>query len=131
MSEEECGSDEAEIKKKKGPPLGNQNARVHGFYSTRLDESQKQELEEATGVNGIDAEIALLRVKIKALIERDPENSRLILQAINTLAKMVKIKNNLGKEDKNGILDAVGNVLKDIAFPLGFNKNNITIGFKK
>ena len=116
---------------KRGAPLGNQNARVHGFYSTKLDEAQQQELEEATGVEGIDAEIALLRVKIKALVERDPENTRLILQAINTLAKMVKTKYNISKEDKNGILDAVGNVLKDIAFPLGFNKNNITIGFKK
>ena len=119
MSEQENGPEKAEIVRKKGAPLGNQNARVHGFYSTKLDESQKQELEEATGVNGIDAEIALMRVKIKSLIERDPENTRLILQAINTLAKMVKIKNNISKEDTNSIWDAVGNVLKDIIMPMG------------
>ena len=116
---------------KRGAPEGNQNARTHGFYSSKLDESQKQEIEEAAGIDGIDAEIALLRVKLKAVIERDPENTRLILQALTALAKMLRTKYNISKEDESTLLGAVGNVIKDIAFPLGFNKNNITIGFKK
>ncbi|OGO22004.1 MAG: hypothetical protein A2Z28_03755 [Chloroflexi bacterium RBG_16_51_9] len=131
MVQEQNGLGEEELKKKRGAPLGNQNARTHGFYSTKLDESQQLELEQATGVEGIDAEIALLRVKIKSLIERDPDNTRLILQAVNTLAKMLRTKYNIGKEDKQGWMEAIGNVLKDIAFPLGFNKNQVTIGFKK
>ncbi len=115
---------------KRGAPKGNQNARVHGFYSKVLTEQEKLDYRRAT-FEGIDDEIALLRVKIKSLVEHDPENFKLIMQAINTLTKMVRIKYSIAKEDKNGILDAVGNVLKDIALPLGFNKNHVTIGFKK
>ena len=73
-------------KKKMGAPKGNQNARKHGFYAKVLDEAEQFDLELATGVEGIDDEIALLRVKIKSLLEHDPENIKLMMQATNTLA---------------------------------------------
>ena len=62
------------MKRKRGAPKGNQNARKHGFYSKVLDEAERLDFELATGVEGIDEEIALIRVKIKSLLERDPEN---------------------------------------------------------
>ncbi len=37
----------------------------------------------------------------------------------NTLAKLLVTKYNLRKEDKHGIMEAIGNVLRDIALPLG------------
>jgi|GEM_PF-6518470 len=52
-------------KKKRGAPEGNQYARKHGFYSHVLSESEQADYELATRVEGIDEEIALLRVKIK------------------------------------------------------------------
>lgn len=110
---------EDEEKKKRGAPKGNQNARKHGFYSRVLDEKERADFEMATCVEGIDGEIALLRVKIKSLVERDPENMRLIMQAINTLERLVRTKYSIGKEDKKGLRGAVANVLKDIALPLG------------
>ena len=108
-----------EIKKKRGAPEGNQYARKHGFYSHVLNEDEQADFELATRVEGIDEEIALLRVKIKSLVERDPENIRLIMQSINTLAKLIVTKYNLRQDDKQGLKEAVGNVLKDIALPLG------------
>ncbi len=105
--------------RKRGAPRGNQNARKHGFYSRILDEAERLDFEQATSVEGIDEEIALLRVKIKSLVERDPENIKLIMQAINTLARLIKTKYNLGKEDRQGLKEAIGNVLRDIALPLG------------
>ena len=104
---------------KRGAPKGNQNARKHGFYSKILDKAEQLDFEQATGVEGIDDEIAVLRVKIKSLLERDPENIKLIMQATNTLARLVRIKYNIGKEDKKGLKEAISNVLKDIALPLG------------
>ncbi len=109
----------AEAKKKKGAPKGNQNARKHGFYSRVLDEAEQFDFEIATGVHGIDDEIALLRVKIKSLLARDPENIKLIMQATNTLARLVKTRYNISKEDKKGLKEAIANVLRDIALPLG------------
>ena len=107
------------MKGKRGAPKGNQNARKHGFYSRVLDEAGRLDFEMATGVEGIDGEIALLRVKIKSLLERDPENIKLIMQATNTLARLVRTRYNISKEDKKGLKEAIGNVLRDVALPLG------------
>ncbi len=109
----------AEAKRRRGAPRGNQNARKHGFYSKVLNEAERLDFELATGVEGIDDEIALLRVKIKSILEHDPENIKLIMEATNALAKLVKTKYNISKEDKKGLKEAIGNVLKDIALPLG------------
>ncbi len=105
--------------RKRGPPKGNQNARKHGFYSRVLDEAEQLDFELATGVEGIDDEIALLRVKIKSLLENDPENVKLIMQATNPLARMVRTRYSISKEDKKGLKEAIANVLRDIALPLG------------
>ncbi len=109
----------AQAKKRRGAPKGNQNARKHGFYSRVLDEAEQLDFELATGVEGIDDEIALLRVKIKSILTRDPENIKLIMQATNTLARLVRTRYNIGKEDRKGLKEAIGNVLRDIALPLG------------
>ena len=50
-----------EAERQRGAPKGNQNARKHGFYSKVLDEAEQLDFELATGVQGIDDEIALLR----------------------------------------------------------------------
>lgn len=105
--------------RKRGAPRGNQNARKHGFYSRVLDESEQLDFALATGVEGIDDEIALLRVKIKSLVAHDPDNITLIMQAINTLARVVSARYNLSKHDKQGLKEAIGNVLRDVALPLG------------
>jgi len=109
----------AKVDKKRGAPKGNQNARKHGFYSKVLDEAEQLDFELASGVEGIDDEIALLRVKIKSLIAHDPDNIKLIMQATNTLARLIKTRYNITKEQKKGLKEAIGNVLRDIALPLG------------
>jgi hypothetical protein len=63
----------------------------------------------------------LLRVKIKSLIAHDPDNITLIMQAINTLAKIVGTRYNLSRKDKKGLKEAIGNVLRDVALPLGIS----------
>ena len=107
------------IKKKKGPPKGNQNARTHGFYCKVLDEAEKIDFEIAAGVEGIDDEIAMLRVKIKSVLEKDPENINLIMQATNALAGLVKTNYQITREQRKGLREAIGNVLRDVALPLG------------
>ena len=111
----------AEAKRKRGAPKGNQNARKHGFYSKVLDEAEQLDFELATGVEGIDDEIALLRVKIKSILTNDRDNIKLIMQATNTLSRLVRTRYNISKEDKKGLKEAIGNVLRDVALPLGIS----------
>ena len=117
-----------EAKRKKGASKSNQKAKKPGLYSRALDEADQLDFELAVGVNGIDDEIALLRVKIKSILSHDPENIKLIMQATNTLARLVKTRYNISKEQKKGLKEAIGNVLKDVALPLGIG---IGTGIKK
>jgi hypothetical protein len=106
-------------KKKIGAPKGNQNARKHGFYSQVFDESEQLQLEEARSIDGIDEEIAILRVKLRNLIDKHPERFDLHLVAANTIARLVRTRYSITREQKKTLREAITKVLTDIAVPLG------------
>ena len=95
------------LKLKKGGQPGNQNARKHGFYSTVMDSTKKHRLKEAALVKGLDEEISLLRVKLQQVVENDPDNVRLILQAVITLARLLRTRNNLGLGKEESLAEAI------------------------
>lgn len=109
----------AERKIKKDAPRGNQNIRKQGFYVRVLDEAEQIDFELVSGVEGIDDEIALLRVKIKSILAHDPENIKLVMQVTNALSRLVKTRYNITKDQKKGLKEAIANVLRDVALPLG------------
>ncbi|MDO8715825.1 MAG: hypothetical protein Q7J73_03335 [Dehalococcoidales bacterium] len=115
----------AETNKNNSGQSEKRDTRKLGFYSKVLDEVEQADFEEAREVDGIDEEIALLRVKIKSMVEYDPQNIHLIMQAIDSIRKLVRTKFSIGKNDKKGLLDAVGHVLRDIALPAGVTIGNI------
>jgi hypothetical protein len=89
------------------------------FYSRAFDEAEALEFELAQGMEGIDDEIALLRLKIKSLLENDPENVKLIMDATNTLARLVMTRYKIRSEQKKALSNAISNVLGNLAIPLG------------
>lgn len=108
-------------KKKRGAQPGNINALKHGFYSRALDDAEKMDMELASGVEGIDDEIALLRVKIKSVLEKDPENIMLILQATNTLAGLVRTRYNITPKQDKDLKVGIGNVFREVGMTIGMN----------
>ncbi|MBI4285155.1 MAG: hypothetical protein HY670_04540 [Chloroflexi bacterium] len=94
-----------------------------GFYDRVLAEADQLDFELAAGVEGIDDEITLLRLKIKSILEHDPENIKHLTLATDALARLIKTRYNISKAQKKGLQEAIGNVLRDVAIPLG-----ITIG---
>ena len=105
--------------KKAGITRGNQSAR-QGFYSRVLDEAEKLDFELASGVEGIDDEIALLRVEIKkAIAGGDPSNLKLLVGATNALERLIRTRYQITREQRKGLKEAIGNVLRDVAVPLG------------
>jgi len=105
--------------RKKGAQKGNQNALKHGFYSRALSEAEKLDLEEASYVEGIDQEIAILRVKLRELIQDEPDRIDLHMEAANTIARMVKTRYQISKEQKKSLKEAIAKVLTEVAGPLG------------
>ena len=91
----------------------------HGFYSQALNEAERLELEEARGIDGIDEEIAILRVKLRELIVAKPERFDLHLRVVATIARLVTARYNITKEQKKSLKAAITRVLTEIAIPLG------------
>ena len=90
-----------------------------GFYKRVLDEAEKLDFEEAAEVDGIDDEIALLRVKIKSILEADPDNIRLIMAVTGMLTKLVKARYSMNKKQEKSLGEAIKNIIRDIGIPLG------------
>jgi uncharacterized protein YjcR len=113
---------------KRGAPKGNQNARKHGFYSRALTEAEQLEMEEAALVDGIDDEITLLRVRLRGLLEQQPDRIDLHLEAANTIARLIRTRYQISREQKKSLRDAIHKVLTDVAVPLGIG---IAIGARR
>ena len=101
--------------------IPNPNDRAPSFYRKVLDETENLDLAAATEVEGIDAEIAILRIKIKSLLEMDPDNLSLYMALTSLLGRLVRIRYDINKGQKDGFKTALGNVVREILVPLGIN----------
>jgi hypothetical protein len=98
---------------------GQRKSSPRGFYSQALDEAEKLELEEASHVEGIDEEVALLRVKLRELLAEQPERIDLHFEAANIIARLVRTRYQITKEQKKSLKEAIQKVLTEVAVPLG------------
>jgi hypothetical protein len=89
-----------------------------GLYAKVITEAEQMDFETAAGIDGIDDEITILRVKMKAILETDPGNIKLIFEAAKVLAKLVKSRYSMTKLEENSLEDSIGNVLKEYKIPL-------------
>jgi len=104
---------------KKGAQKGNVNARKHGFYSTVMSEAEKEQLEEASRVEGIDEEISLLRVRLREVMKNYPERIDVQMEVANTIARMLRTRQRINKEQKKSLKEAIARVMEEVAAPLG------------
>ncbi len=78
--------------KRRGAPLGNQNARKHGFYSSVLSPAQLRFLPRAKTIRGLNDEIGIARVRLAAFVSSAPDNVRVLSAAINSLLRLERTK---------------------------------------
>jgi len=89
------------------------------FYARVLDQAEALDFETAAETEGLDDEITLLRVKIKALLEKDPENLELLMAATGMLTKLIKARYSMNKKQEKNLGEAIKNIIRDIGVPLG------------
>jgi hypothetical protein len=119
---------EEKIKRKRGAPKGNRNSKKHGFYSKVFDEAERFDFNDAVGVDGIDEEIALLRLEIKKAISGgDERNLLLLVKAASALEKLIRTRYQITAAQRKGLKEAIENVIKDILVPLGINIGSAVI----
>ncbi len=114
--------------RKKGGQPGNRNALKHGFYSKTLNEVEKTDFEKAAGIEGIDEEIALLRLEIKKAISGgDEKNLLLLVKAAGALEKLIRTRYQITSAQRKGLKEAINTVFKDVLVPLGVNVGSAII----
>jgi len=120
-----------EEKRKRGAQPGNRNAKTHGFYSKKLDETEKAEHRLAVKVEGLDYEIALMRVKLQSLIVHDPANIKLITQAANTLTRLITAKHTISQNDGKSKQAALENIRNNVISSINIDVEAILKGLRK
>ena len=90
-----------------------------GFYGLALDEAERVGLEEAFNIEGLDDEIALLRVKLRAVLEAQPDRTDLHFEAANVIARLVKTRYQISREEKKSLEEGIQKVLTEIGLPIG------------
>ena len=78
-------------RRRRGAPIGNQNARTHGLYSSRVAEKDRDLLQNAVHLKGLQGEIALLRLKIRRLASHPDSPPDLLFRAIKVLLRTMEI----------------------------------------
>ena len=95
-----------------------------GFYAAALSEAERVLLPQARKMEGLDEEIALLRVRLKAALEEHPEDLPLLLKCLELLVKAVAAKYRLSKKAEDDLYQNVLGVLRGIGgalWPEGFD----------
>lgn len=100
-----------ETRRKRGGQKGNRNACKHGFYSGTLSPAERSELWNITNLEGVDRELAFIRVKLQSSLERDPGNRRVLREASRLLVKWYSEDCGLDSIERNHLKAVVEDLL--------------------
>jgi len=105
-------ANQTHFKRKRGGQKGNRNACKHGFYSGTLSPAETCQLWNITKLEGVDPEIAFIRVKLQSSLQHDPGNQRVIREASRLLVKWYSADCRLDRTDRNYLKTVVENLLE-------------------
>jgi len=115
-----------------GRRRGNGSQLVAGFYDEALSEAERAALPLARELQGLDEEIAVVRLRLRSALEQHPEDLKLMAKGVDLLVKALSVRYRLSKDEKadlsagiKGILGEIGGtlypeVIDDIAGNDGF-----------
>ena len=96
---------------------------ARSFYEPALAAAEREDLDEARTVEGLDEEIALLRLRLRQAIEDNPDDFLLMTKGIEMLVKAVNARYRLSKQDAATLSDHLAAALRGIGgqlFPEAF-----------
>ena len=84
------------------------------FYADVLSEASRARLEEARKLEGINEEIALLRIKLRDVMAENPNKTELMYKGIDMLMKAVATRYKLSPKSKDDLNDSIVGVINGI-----------------
>jgi hypothetical protein len=89
------------------------------IYYKALSRPEKSDFDAVAETRDFDAEISLLKVKIKRCLLDDPSNLKAVSQAVVAVARLIEIRERLSKSNKSHLKETLANLVKDVTVPLG------------
>ena len=100
-------------KTKPGGQKGNQNARKHGFFSATLSPDEASRARSITNLEGVDPEVAFVRVKLQSSLQHDPTNRRVLTEASRLLARHYSDRYDLDRTDRVLLKTVIETILEN------------------
>ncbi|MFQ5860517.1 MAG: hypothetical protein ACE5IG_03090 [Dehalococcoidia bacterium] len=87
---------------------------ARSFYGRALSRAQRLKLDQAREVEGVDQEIAVLRLILRRLLEESPERVELLFKGLNLLVRAVAIRYKLSPKAQEDLSQSIAGVLQGI-----------------
>jgi hypothetical protein len=84
------------------------------FYADALSAAERADLPIALEVDGVDEEIAVLRLRLRQALAERPEELPLMFKGIELLAKLVATRYRLSKRAERDLAGALANVIRGV-----------------
>ncbi|MBI2913818.1 MAG: hypothetical protein HYY03_07850 [Chloroflexi bacterium] len=84
------------------------------FYRDAMSEAEQVELGEAQQVEGLDDEIAVLRVRLKRAVEERPEDLQLLVRGVDLLVKAVAARYRLSPKARRDLAENLAATLNSL-----------------
>ena len=103
---------------------GSDARKARDFYTRALGEAEKNLLPQARELEGLDEEIALLRVKLIQALREKPQDLELLLKGVGMLVRAVSTRYRLSKNAEEDLYQSVLGVLRGIGDALSPEEGN-------
>jgi hypothetical protein len=87
------------------------------FYEQALGQAEQADFPVALEVEGVDQEIAVLRLRLRSALRDRPEDLPLMLRGIGALVRLLAAKYRLPKADQDAIATAVTSEIEGDIWP--------------
>ena len=82
------------------------------FYAAALNDAEQSDLPSALEIEGVDEEIALLRLRLRSALQEHPEDLPLMFKGVDLLVRMVATRYRLSKKAEHDLASSIAGVVR-------------------
>jgi hypothetical protein len=82
------------------------------FYEQALDEAERTELAKAGEVEGVDGEMALLRLLLRTALAERPADFALMFRGIDLITRVAAARYRISKDDERDLLASYAEIVR-------------------
>jgi len=96
-------------------PEAAQDTETRRFYERAIDEASRDDFAEALALDGLDEEVAILRLHLRRLLTDSPEDARVLQAGVRLLISALLAQRRLTDREAEGIGEAVAAVVEQFS----------------